>query len=190
MHRLSYRRPRKFLGLGTADSGGGTIDHSTIALFHKRLHDEGLAGELFDAVKAPLRDQGLIVSEGTAVDATILETPRGRPRKHDGLETSKDKAADVHHKSTGVSTTATKRTSPAMATRSSPTTSWTRPPGKRCTTAITSIGRSRPKLPGAAVWADSAYRSEGHQERVEGNGAFFGVVHRRVRYGQIWWMGV
>ncbi len=84
--RMSLRR---FLGLSMQDPG---VDHSTIALFRKRLHEAGLVSELFDQVNAHLLEQGLILREGIAVDATIIEAPKGRTTK-DGLGNSKDKAA-------------------------------------------------------------------------------------------------
>lgn len=94
--RLSFRR---FLGLGVDDPG---IDHATIALFRKRLHDADLASELFEIVNAHLRERGLMVSEGTSVDATIIEAPRPRKSRKDDLEhrTSKDPAA-THTKKHG-----------------------------------------------------------------------------------------
>jgi len=84
--RMSFRR---FLGLSMQDPG---VDHSTIALFRKRLHEAGLVSELFDQVNAHLLEQGLILREGIAVDATIIEAPKGRTTK-DGLGNSRDKAA-------------------------------------------------------------------------------------------------
>lgn len=169
LDRLSFRR---FLGLGTAD---GTVDHATIALFRKLLHDEGLASELFEVVNAHLREQGLIVQEGTAVDATILEAPTGRPRKRDDLESSKDKAA-----------TFTKKHGRTYHGYKAHVAS---DGNALITDYILDIAKvhdinhfetltADEKL---AVWADSAYRSQEHQKRVEKNGAFFGVVHRRVR---------
>ena len=95
---MSFRR---FLGLGAADEG---FDHSAIALFRERLHNAELASELFEFVNVYLREKGLMVDEGTSVDATIIEAPRGRPRKNAPVESSKDKAAthtkkrdQVHH---------------------------------------------------------------------------------------------
>ena len=42
--RISFR---KFVGLGWTDP---TVDHATIALFRKRLHEQQLISNLFDAV--------------------------------------------------------------------------------------------------------------------------------------------
>lgn len=169
LDRLSFRR---FLGLGTAD---GTIDHATIALFRKRLHDHGLASELFDLVNQHLREQGLIVQEGTAVDATVIEAPTGRPRKHDDLESSKDKAA-THTKKHGRVYHGYKAhvASNADALITDYRVDTAKVHDVKHFKALTEHERE-------AVWADSAYRSQEHQERVEANGAFFGVAHRRVR---------
>ncbi|MEM9021597.1 MAG: IS5 family transposase [Planctomycetota bacterium] len=90
LDRLSFRR---FLGLGVDDPG---IDHATIALFRKRLHDAGLAGELFEIVNTHLRERGLIVDQGTSVDATIIEAPRPRKPRKDGLEHRKHDPAATH----------------------------------------------------------------------------------------------
>ena len=68
------------------------MDHATIALFRKRLHEAGRVSELFERVNAHLLKQGLIPREGTVVDATIIEAPRGRTTR-DGGGNSKDKAA-------------------------------------------------------------------------------------------------
>lgn len=169
LDRLSFRR---FLGLGMAD---GTIDHSTIALFRKRLHEEGLAGEFFDAVNDHLRQKGLIVNEGTAVDATILEAPTGRPRKHDDLESSKDKAATFTKKHGRIYHGYKAHVaSDAHALITDYILDTAKVHDLNHFEALTADEKR-------VVWADSAYRSKEHQQRVEANGAFFGVVHRRVR---------
>lgn len=169
LDRLSFRR---FLGLGMAD---GTIDHSTIASFRKRLHDEGLASELFEAVNAHLREKGLIVNGGTAVDATILEAPTGGPRKHDDLESSRDKAA-TYTKKHGRPYHGYK--AHGASDRNALITDYILDTAK-----VHDINHfeTRTADEKEVVWADSAYRSKEHQKRVEANGAFFGVIHRRVR---------
>jgi IS5 family transposase len=47
-------------------------DESTICRFRHRLEREGLTARLFQKVEGYLSDQGLIVNEGTIVDATII----------------------------------------------------------------------------------------------------------------------
>jgi len=47
-------------------------DESTILRFRHRLEREGLTAKLFQKVEGYLSEQGLIVNEGTIVDATII----------------------------------------------------------------------------------------------------------------------
>lgn len=169
LDRLSFRR---FLGLGTAD---GTIDHSAIALFRKRLHDEGLAGELFEIVNTHLREQGLIVQEGTAVDATIIQAPTGRPRKHDDLESSKDKAA-THTRKHGRIYHGYK--AHVASDGNALITDYVLDTAK-----VHDINHFEQLTKGEkdAVFADSAYRDTDRRKRLEERGVFYGVIHRRVR---------
>lgn len=72
--RISFR---KFVGLAFDDA---TPDETTFVYFRDRLRGAGLHDTIFDAVNAHIERQGLLVREGTIVDATIIESPRGRPR--------------------------------------------------------------------------------------------------------------
>jgi IS5 family transposase len=72
--RLSFRR---FVGLSLDDA---TPDETSFVVFRKRLREAGKAAALFDAVLASLRDKGLVLKEGTLVDATIVDAPQGEKR--------------------------------------------------------------------------------------------------------------
>ena len=72
--RISFR---KFVGLSFTDK---TPDETTFVKFRQRLREAGLHDAIFDAVVKHIEGQGLLVREGTMVDATIIEAPRGRPR--------------------------------------------------------------------------------------------------------------
>ena len=89
--RLSFRR---FLNISINDSG---VDHATIALFRKRLAEAGLVNTLFEVANAYLFEQGVMISDGTCVDATIIQAPTGRTTK-DGRGNSKDKNCKPHQK--------------------------------------------------------------------------------------------
>jgi IS5 family transposase len=78
--RISFRR---FVGLGWDDA---TPDETTICVFRGRLLSSGLGVGLFDQSLAILSEHGLVLKEGTLVDATIIETPRGQKRE-DGTNT-------------------------------------------------------------------------------------------------------
>jgi len=78
--RISFRR---FVGLSFT---GATPDETTFVRFRGRLREAGLHEHVFDAVVGHIEAQGLLVQEGTMVDATIIEQSRGRKRA-DGSST-------------------------------------------------------------------------------------------------------
>ena len=78
--RISFRR---FVGLSVTDK---TPDETTFVKFRTRLREAGLHDTVFDAVVEHLDSRGLLIKQGSMVDATIIEAPRGRPRP-DGTHT-------------------------------------------------------------------------------------------------------
>lgn len=84
--RISFRR---FVGLSFTDT---TPDETTFVRFRDRLRDAQLHEYIFDAVVRHIEAQGLLIKEGTMVDATIIEAPRGRSR-HDGTTTRDQEAS-------------------------------------------------------------------------------------------------
>ncbi|MBX3355432.1 MAG: IS5 family transposase [Phycisphaeraceae bacterium] len=84
--RLSFRR---FVGLSLTDA---TPDETTFVVFRRRLRDAGLDRTIFDATLAQLEKRGLLVKEGTLVDATIIEQSRGSHRD-DGTSTRDPEAS-------------------------------------------------------------------------------------------------
>jgi len=86
LDRISFR---EFVGLNMVDDA---IDETTIVKFRRRLREHGLTGMLFDDVVAQLREQELVVEEGTLMDATIIQAPRGKTTD-DGLGHTRQKSA-------------------------------------------------------------------------------------------------
>jgi IS5 family transposase len=84
--RLSFRR---FVGLSLTDD---TPDETTFVVFRKRLREAGLDRRLFDDTLACLEKQGLLVKDGTLVDAVIVEQARGSKRE-DGTSTRDTEAS-------------------------------------------------------------------------------------------------
>ena len=119
LDRISFRR---FVGLSMND---GTVDATTLVKFRNRLREHGLMSVLFDMVVTHLRDAGLIVQEGTLVDATIIEASKGAPT------TTAWATPKIRRRPTQTPTakhiTDTMGTSPRTPTASSPTMSTTRP---------------------------------------------------------------
>jgi transposase, IS5 family len=94
--RISFR---KFAGLSFTDK---TPDETTFVRFRDRLRQAGLHDAIFAAVLRHIEDRGLLVREGTMVDATIIEAPRGRPRPdgtstRDGDASFTSKHGRAHH---------------------------------------------------------------------------------------------
>lgn len=90
--RLSFRR---FVGLSLTDR---TPDETTFVVFRRRLRQGGIQDELFETVLKHIEGQGLLVREGTLVDATIIEAPRGQkgaPEKRDQDATFTRKCGEV-----------------------------------------------------------------------------------------------
>lgn len=78
--RLSFRR---FARLSMEDA---TPDETTFVVFRRRLREAGLEEAIFEQVLGQLAERGLLVKQGTIVDATIIEQSRGR-RRDDGSST-------------------------------------------------------------------------------------------------------
>jgi IS5 family transposase len=74
--RLSFM---KFLGLRLGD---GAPDHATIWMFKERLGEDGMLA-VFDVFNEQLRGAGLIASCGKIVDASFVEAPKQRNRRHE-----------------------------------------------------------------------------------------------------------
>ncbi len=170
LDRISFRR---FVGLSVRD---GTVDATTLVKFRNRLREHGLMSVLFDAVVTHLRDAGLIVQEGTLVDATIIEAPRGRTTD-DGLGNTRDKAAS-YTKKHGKTYHGYKA---HVATDGHGLiTDYVYDTAK--------VHDSRHIDPliegetsGGAVFADSAYMDKDRKVRLQKKGVFCGIIERRVR---------
>jgi IS5 family transposase len=91
-NRISFRR---FVGLKMEQSAP---DETTFVQFRKRINAHGhIIATLFEKTIAILNARGVILEEGTCVDAAIIEAPRGRTAK-DGIPSTKDKAASYTKK--------------------------------------------------------------------------------------------
>ena len=173
LDRLSFRR---FVGLGLTDAN---VDHATISLFRSRLRQHGLMSMLFQTVVKHLDEQGLIVKEGTLVDATIIEAPRGRPTQ-DKLGDTQDRAA-----------TYTKKHGRTYHGYKAHVATDKRAMIKDYVFDTACVHDSRHIDPliadeesqgeGGAVYADSAYMDKSRKARLESKGIFCGIIARRVR---------
>lgn len=91
--RLSFRR---FVGLGLEDR---VPDHSTISRFRSLLSARGLAEQVFGEVARQLDAKGLMVKQGTLIDATLVQAAAAEPPRQKGggvSETDPDAAWMKH----------------------------------------------------------------------------------------------
>lgn len=84
--RLSFRR---FVGLSLNDA---TPDETTFVRFRARLREANLDRVIFELTTKELDERGLLVKDGTLVDATIIEQSRGTKRA-DGTSTRDPEAS-------------------------------------------------------------------------------------------------
>jgi IS5 family transposase len=171
--RISFRR---FVRLSLDDD---TLDETTLVNFRKRLRAHGMASTLFDQVVQALRRKGLILKEGTIVDATIVDAPMGSKvtdDDEDGLERHTHDPAATYTKNHGTLRHGYKA---HIATDiRGMITDWVFDTAKvhdsnhidQLTAAETS-----------AVYADSAYSSKERRQRLKDNGVDDKIVHKRVR---------
>lgn len=82
--RLSFLR---FVGLSTEDE---TPDHTTIWRFREALGKAGLAASLFAELQRQLEHSGLVVKQGTLIDASLISAAARRPSRAEGLTSAVD----------------------------------------------------------------------------------------------------
>jgi transposase, IS5 family len=167
LDRISFRQ---FVRLSLDDK---TPDHSTISLFRTRLREHGHGSTLFDKALQTLRDKGLVMTEGTLIDATIIEAPRGSKRA-DGSSTADPCASKTYKHGRAYHGY---RAHVATDPRSIITDFVYDTASVSEHTHFDALAAAEDK----AVYADSACRSKERVEKLEKRGVFAGICHRRVR---------
>jgi IS5 family transposase len=171
--RVSFRR---FVGLRGEEL---SPDETTIVKFRKRLREADLDRKLFDIVKRSMEQRGLLVKEGTLVDALILEAPKGRKtgeKDASGQDiTTRDKDASFTQKH-GRSYHGYK--GHVAADRSGIVTDF------EFSTASHHDSRyidELTKKEKRAVIADAAYADQDRRRRLESRGVTDGIAYKRQR---------
>jgi len=173
--RISFRR---FVGLSFDD---GTPDETTFVNFRKTLREHGCASTLFDKVVAILSDKGLILRQGTIVDATIVDAPMGQKVKADdeqqhGLERHTRDRCATFTRNHGTLRHGYKAHL-ATDTRGL-IVDWVFDTAKAHDSRHIDALTADETL---AVYADSAYSSKPRRQRLKDNGITDRIVHKRVR---------
>jgi IS5 family transposase len=165
--RISFRR---FVGLSFDDK---TPDHSTISLFRTRLRERGHGSTLFDQTLEILREKGLVLNNGTLIDATIIEAPLGTKRS-DGSSTADPCATKTVKAGRGYFGY---RAHIATDRRGIITDYVYDTASVSEHEHFDHLARNEHK----ALFADSGCRSRDRVERLRQRGVVAGICHRRVR---------
>ncbi len=173
LDRISFRR---FVGLAQADK---TPDETTFVKFRARLREANLDVVIFEAILEFIEKQGLLLKEGTIVDATIIPQARGRKtgkKDDDGNPiTTRDPEASFTKKH-GKTYHGYKLH--AATDRSGIITDVITSTAKdHDSQYIDELIEDEPR----AVLADSAYSDQDRRERLEERGVAAGIIYKRVR---------
>ncbi len=166
---------REFVGLGQDDA---VVDETTMVVFRGRLREAGLTTALFDTVLDHLQAQGLIVDEGTIVDATIISAPTGKKTRDASGEVVKDTrdtqagftrkhGRSYHGYKTHIATDT------RGVVKDYRVTSATEHDSQR----FDELTEGETK----AKYGDSAYMDKQRKTKLQEQGIFCGIIERRVR---------
>jgi IS5 family transposase len=169
--RISFRR---FVGLSLDEA---TPDETTLVKFRERLREHGCASTIFEAALEALRTRGLVLKQGSIVDATIVDAPQGRKVKElDGTERhTRDRCAS-YTKNHGTLRQGYK--AHVTTDTRGVITDWVfdsaRPHDSNHIDQLTATEQT-------AVYADSAYGSKERRARLKEKKITDRIVHKRVR---------
>lgn len=169
--RISFRR---FVGLSLEEA---TPDETTLVKFRERLRDHGCASTIFDTALESLHARGLVLKQGSIVDATIVDAPQGRKVKElDGTERHTRDGCASYTKNHGTLRHGYK--AHVTTDTRGVITDWVfdtaKPHDSNHIDQLTATEQT-------AVYADSAYSSKERRSRLKEKQITDRIVHKRVR---------
>ena len=170
--RLSFRR---FVGLSLDEA---TPDETTFVKFRARLVARGHGSTLFDAVKRVLEQRGIVLNEGTLVDASVQQASRGRWSR------AADEGAELHTQDKAASNTRMYGRTYFGFKGHIATDVRGFAKDYRFDTAATHESKHFEALTEQeqkAAWADKGYWNIERVARLTLRGVFAGIANRRVR---------
>lgn len=171
--RISFRR---FVGLSQQDR---TPDETTFVKFRRRLREADLDTVIFDTILKHVERQGLLLKEGTIVDATIIEQARGQKTGE-----KDEKGQDITTRDPEASFTKKNDTSYHGYKMHTATDTSGIITGVVVSTASHHDSRHIDELiegEKRAVIADSAYSDAKRREELEARGVLPGIIYKRNR---------
>jgi len=165
--RLSFRR---FAGLGL---DAPVPDHSTLWRFRDQLAQRGLAEAAFEEIGRQLEAQGLMVKQGTLLDATLVQAQARPPRGVPGGRSDRDPDADWHGRYPNGTYGYKMHTGVDQGTQLIRTVEFTPASWNESVVADRLIcGDER------AVFGDKAYESKTRRQRLRDAGILDAIMHR------------
>ena len=170
---------RRFVNLSLTDP---VPDHSTIWRFRNTLNKNGILQKLLDNINHQLNSQGLIIKNGQAsiIDATVIQAKNNRPNKNAKGENTQDKDASYNVKtaSDGKRKTTYGFKAHANVDEDGFILSQTLTTG-----SLHDSNVFEQLLTGSeeAVYADSAYKSQKHDQLLKSKDIQNRVLHRAYR---------
>lgn len=171
--RISFRR---FVGLSQQDR---TPDETTFVKFRRRLREANLDKVIFDAILKHVERQGLLLKQGTIVDATLIEQARGHKTGE-----KDDKGEDLTTRDPEASFTKKNDTSYHGYKMHTATDTSGLLTGVVVSTARHHDSRHIDELienETRAVIADSAYSDAKRREELEARGVLPAIIYKRNR---------
>lgn len=166
--RLSFQR---FLGVSSHDP---VPDETTICRFRGLLAREAVGERLFNLLAAQLDTQGLLVKQGSLIDATLLKAQPRQPRKG---QVSPDPDADWVKKGKdghfGYKAHITVDQKSGLVRRIRLT---------KASYSETLLLEEMMLGDEAAVYADKAYAKASRREELRSRGIFCGIMHKATAY--------
>lgn len=168
-----------FVGLSLTE---GVPDHSSLWRFREQLTEEGRLDGLFKEVNDQLSQQGLMIKEGTVsiIDASVIQAKQCRPHKNKAGENTQDPEGGWNVK-TG-SDGKTKATYGFKLHANVDEDGFVKK--TEVTAGNTHDSQVLPALiegEEAAVYGDSAYKSQEHDELLEKRGIDNRIIRRAYR---------
>lgn len=171
--RLSFR---KFLDIKSDDD---IPDETTIGKFRNAIMDKMLFDKIFEVINSVMRERGLILKEGSIVDATLIHSSEPKRKKDKSGKVISNKAADLDASYTSkrgrkyhgykLHTAVDKN---GMIKAASTTTA-----KESDIKQLDNLTKDETKY----IFADSGYMSKAKKRISRAKGIFHGIIERRVR---------
>lgn len=165
----------RFVGLSLEDE---VPDHTTLCRFRNRLVNARLLERLFDELDRQLEAAGLVLKQGTMLDATLLEAATSRPPKGREAEAGDPDAAFVKKQGKSGSTYGYKAHVGVDQGSGLVRAVITTPANVNDTTPADDLIRGDE----AAVYADKAYDTHARRARLKAQGVKDRLMRRPSQY--------